>query len=166
MRLIGHLKNESSAKTLADYLLSMDIRNQVELDSDGWGVWVFSEDQIEAGREALASFVRNPGDSRFRNAAKNAAAVDERERREKAEFDKRVRTAGQIWTSASIGPVTLTLIIISVAVTLVFLGTDSPIINWLFISQYSLGLPEVRHGQILALDHADFHSFRHRAHPV
>ncbi len=53
MRLIGHLKSESSAKTLGDYLVSLDIRNLVEPDGEGWAVWIYSEDQIEAGRLAL-----------------------------------------------------------------------------------------------------------------
>src|SRR5271157_3590777 len=92
MRLIGHLKSESSAKTLADYLVSLDIRNQVEPDADGWAIWVYSEDQIEAGRQALSSYLNNPADSRFQNARQNAAAINERERREKAQFNKRVHT--------------------------------------------------------------------------
>ena len=89
MRLIGHLKNESSAKTLADYLVSLDIRNLVEPDAEGWAIWIYSEDQIEAGRQALSSYLDNPGESRFQNARQNAAAVDERTRREKAKFEKR-----------------------------------------------------------------------------
>ena len=40
MRLIGHLKNEASANTLADYLVSVDIRNQVEPDAEGWAIFV------------------------------------------------------------------------------------------------------------------------------
>src|SRR5271154_456043 len=86
MRLIGHLKNESSAKTLADYLVSLDIRNLVEPDAEGWAIWVYSEDQIEAGRQALTNYLHDPGDSKFQHASQNAAAMDERKRREKAKF--------------------------------------------------------------------------------
>lgn len=89
MRLIGHLKNESSAKTLADYLVSLDIRSLVEPDAEGWAIWVYSEDQIEAGREALSNYLHNPGDSRFQHASQNAAVVVERKRQEKAKFDER-----------------------------------------------------------------------------
>jgi hypothetical protein len=92
MRLIGHLKNESSAKTLGDYLVSLDIRNLVEPDAEGWAIWVYSEDQIEAGRQALSNYLHNPGDSKFEHASQNAAVVEERKRREKAKFDERVHT--------------------------------------------------------------------------
>jgi GlpG protein len=145
MRLIGHLQNESSAKTLADYLVSLDIRNLVEPDAEGWAVWVYSEDQIEAGRQALSSFLNNPDDGKFRNARQSAAAVEERHRREKAKFDERVRTPDRIWASSAIGPVTLTLIVASVAVTL--LAYLSPgLTYWLYLS-----LPEVRRGEIWRL---------------
>jgi GlpG protein len=154
MRLIGHLKSESSAKTLADYLISVDIRNQIEPDAEGWGIWVYSEDQIEAGRAALASYVSNPADSKFQNAARNAAVIDERQRREKASYDKRVHTAGELWMAASLGTATLTLIIISVIVTLLFLwDPTSATVDWLFISRnpFVQDLPEVRQGQIWRL---------------
>jgi GlpG protein len=145
MRLIGHLQNESSAKTLADYLVSLDIRNQIEPDAEGWAVWVYSEDQIEAGRQALSSFLDNPGDSKFLNARQNAAVVEERNRREKAKFNERVRTPDRIWVSPGIGPVTLTLIVISVAVT--FLASLSPALSYALY----LSLPEVSRGEIWRL---------------
>jgi GlpG protein len=145
MRLIGHLQNESSAKTLADYLVSLDIRNQIEPDAEGWAVWVYSEDQIEAGRQALSSFLDNPGDSKFQNARQNAAVVEERNRREKAKFNERVRAPDRIWVSSGIGPVTLTLIVISVAVT--FLASLSPALSYALY----LSLPQVRQGEIWRL---------------
>jgi GlpG protein len=152
MRLIGHLKNESSAKTLADYLVSIDIRNQVEPDAEGWAIWIYSEDQIEAGRQALSNFLHDPADSRFHHASQNAAAVVERHRREKAKFDKRIRTPDQIWVSSAIAPATLTLIILSVAVTLLNMANPaSPIIGSLYISQGIRGLPEVLQGEIWRL---------------
>ena len=153
MRLIGHLKNESSAKTLGDYLVSLDIRNLVEPDAEGWAIWVYSEDQIEAGRQALSNYLHNPGDSKFEHASQNAAVVEERKRREKAKFDERVHTPDRIWVSSAIGPVTLTLIVVSVAVTLLdILNPASPIIGLWFISQrFDSILPEVRHGEIWRL---------------
>jgi GlpG protein len=153
MRLIGHLKNESSAKTLANYLVSLDIRNLVEADAEGWAIWVYSEDQIEAGRQALSNYLHDPGDSRFEHASQNAAVVEERKRREKTRFDERVRTPDRIWVSSAIGPATLTLIVVSVAVTLLAnLNPASPIRQWLAISQTYYGiLPEVRRGEIWRL---------------
>jgi GlpG protein len=153
MRLIGHLKNESSAKTLADYLVSLDIRNLVEPDAEGWAIWVYSEDQIETGRQALSNYLHNPGDSKFQHASQNAAVVEERKRREKAKFDERVHTRDRTWLSSTIGPVTLVLILASVAVTLLAnLNPSSPIHSALCISQ-TMGnsLPEVCHGEIWRL---------------
>ena len=151
MRLIGHLQNESSAKTLADYLVSLEIRNLVEPDAGAWAVWIYSEDQIEAGRQALASFLANPGDSKFLQARQKAAAVEERHRQERAKFDERVRTPDRIWTSSAVGPTTLTLIIISVVVTLMA-GINPAIRYALYISQsFGLVLPEVLHGEIWRL---------------
>ena len=151
MRLIGHLKNESSAKTLADYLVSLDIRSLVEPDAEGWAIWVYSEDQIEAGREALSNYLHNPGDSRFQHASQNAAVVVERKRQEKAKFDERVRSPDRIWASTTIGPVTVTLIVVSVAVTL--LASLNPASRYaLYISQtIGRSLAEVRHGEIWRL---------------
>jgi GlpG protein len=152
MRLIGHLKNESSAKTLADYLISLDIRNLVEPDAEGWAIWIYSEDQIEAGRQALSSYLQNPGDSKFQHASQNAAAVDERKRREKAKFDQRVHTRDRIWISSTLGPVTLILIVVSVAETLLAnLNLPFSVVEALSISQSNHGLPEVCHGEIWRL---------------
>jgi len=154
MRLIGHLENESSAKTLGDYLVSLNIRNLVEPDAGGWAVWIYSEDQIEAGRQALSHYLENPNDSKFQRARETAAAVSRREEREKAEYNRRIHTPDRIWVSSnSIGPITLTLMGISVGVTLLsFLRPESAIVNALFMSDYAgRSLPEVHHGQIWRL---------------
>jgi GlpG protein len=153
MRLIGHLKSESSAKTLGDYLVSLDIRNLVEPDAEGWAVWIYSEDQIDAGREALTRYLNNPGDAKFQHASENAAVITERKRLEKAKFDKRVRSADRIWASSGTGPATLTLMLICIGVTLIYMvNPASPVIDWLVISEKFGGfLPEVRQGQIWRL---------------
>ena len=61
MRLIGRLNSEANAKTFGDYLTTLEIRYAVEPEADGrWAVWVFSEDQLEASRQALAGYLENP----------------------------------------------------------------------------------------------------------
>jgi GlpG protein len=153
MRLIGHLKNEASAKTLADYLVSLDIRNLIEPDGTDWAVWIYSEDQIEAGQKALAGYLQNPADNKYRVARQSAALAEERMRQEKARFESRMHTREQIWTSTSLGPVTLALIIISAVVTLLAsLTLPFSVQDWVCISQYTgRGLPEVRQGEIWRL---------------
>ena len=153
MRLIGHVKSESGAKTLGDYLVSLDIRNLIEPDAEGWAVWVYSEDQIAVGQQALTDYLRNPGDSRFRNASQNAAVVEERQRRERERLEERIHTRDRVWESSVMGPATLTLIVLSIAVTLLkSLEPSSPVIDALSISSNpGHDLPEVRHGEIWRL---------------
>jgi GlpG protein len=153
MRLIGHLKNEASARTFGGYLSSLEIRNMVEPDSEGWAVWIYSEDQIQKGSQALTAYLQNPADRNFQNAAETAAASEQRQRREETAFAKRVRTADQIWKRSDTAPLTLFLIGASVVITL-FAGLNPSLANvrWLLISEGAPGfLPEVRSGEIWRL---------------
>ncbi len=126
----------------------------VEPDSQGWAVWIYSEDQIESGSQALEAFLKNPADRSFQNAAETAAAAEQRQRREQAAFSKRVRTADQIWKRSDTAPLTLFLIGASVVVTL-FAGLNNPSlpnVRWLLVSEGGPGfLPEVQSGQIWRL---------------
>jgi GlpG protein len=152
MRLIGHLKTETSARTFGDYLTSLNIRNLIEPESDGWAVWVYAEDQIEAGHSALAGYLANPGDSKFVRASETAAAVRVREEQKQAQYAKRVRTSANLWPSLGFGWMTLALIIASIIVTLLcFYSVKAG--QWFMMSQ-TLGLgflPEVRQGQVWRL---------------
>jgi GlpG protein len=154
MRLIGHLKTEGSARTFGDYLTSLDIRNLVEPEQDGWAIWVYAEDQIEAGRNALASYFANPDDGKFRRASQTAAALRQKEKEEGAKFARRMRTREQLWPVAGRGRLTLVLIVASVLLTVVFQFTsdNSPSHYWFFISlRRASFLPEVRHGEVWRL---------------
>jgi GlpG protein len=153
MRLIGHLKSEDSARTFGGYLSSLDIRNMVEPDAEGWAVWIYSEDQIEKGNQALTAYLQNPADRSFQKGADSVAALEERQRKEHAAFAKRVRTADQIWNRSGRTPLTYFLIGASVVVTL-YVGLNPSYANmrWLLISEGEPGfLPEVRSGQIWRL---------------
>jgi GlpG protein len=154
MRLIGHLKSEASARTFGGYLSSLDIRNMVEPDAEGWAVWIYSEDQIETGSQALTAYLRNPADRSFQNAAEAAAASEQRQRREEAASAKRVLTADQIWRRSDTAPLTLFLIGASVIVTLFLVGLNPSFVNvrWLLISEGGPGfLPEVQSGEVWRL---------------
>jgi GlpG protein len=119
MRLIGHLKNEDSAKTFSGYLASLDIRNLIEPDAEGWAIWILSEDQIDPGQQALAAFVLNPADKKYQSASQ-AAEVMERERRlDATKAAKRFHDRDSIWANSNQAPLTLALIGICVMVTLV-----------------------------------------------
>ncbi|MGA2747591.1 MAG: rhomboid family intramembrane serine protease [Verrucomicrobiota bacterium] len=153
MRLIGHLKNEDAARTFADYLASLDVRSLVEADAEGYAVWVYSEDQIEASHQALAAFLKNPNDAKFHDATRNAAALEQRRRREEAAAAARIHTRERIFTQSGRAP--LTIVLIGVCVMLALVGglpPAAPVLRWLLISNWPIGfLPEVRAGQLWRL---------------
>jgi len=153
MRLIGHLKNEDSAKTFSGYLVSQDIRNLVEPDADGWAVWIHSEDQIEPGQQALAAFERNPTDKKYQSAALTALAKENQLRRDAEKAEKRFHDRDRIWFKASFAPLTLSLIGVCVLVTLMigFYPTFHDF-HRLAIDDLRFGfLLEVRDGQVWRL---------------
>jgi GlpG protein len=156
MRLIGHLKTETSAKTFGAYLTSVDVPNLVEPEADGsWAVWVHNEDQIPEGQAALDQFQCNPADAKFQEAPKKAAALEQKLRVQEGIARKRTFSRDSIWPQMSLGPLTLVLIVVSVLVTLT--GFMTPIwpdaMRWLAISEFTPAamLPEVRHGQLWRL---------------
>src|SRR5580658_2423353 len=104
MRLIGHLKNEASAKTFSGYLASLDIRNLIEPDAEGWAVWIHSEDQIEPGQQALAAFVQNPSDKKYQAASQAAVANENLRLRDEAQAAKRFHDRDRIWARSNLAP--------------------------------------------------------------
>lgn len=159
MRRIGHLKNEASAKTFSGFLVSRDIRNLVEPDSEGWAVWIHSEDQIEAGQQALEAYLLNPDDQKYQTGSDAAENMERQRRREEAKAAKRIHGRDQILSRSGLAPLTLSLVGACVAVTLTIgLNPDlSPTFHdmrWLAISrtirEVAL-LPEVRAGQVWRL---------------
>ena len=149
MRLISRLNSESNAKTLGDYLTCLEIRNTVEPEADGqWAVWVYSEDQLEAAGKALADYLANPNDPKFRRASAKAGAVRQREEKEKSEYAKRVLTPQAMWGGFTLGPLTLALMGICIIVAFAGLPPASP---YLWISVQPGFLREVRHGEVWRL---------------
>jgi GlpG protein len=153
MRLIGHLKNEASAKTFSGYLATLDIRNLIEPDAEGWAVWIHSEDQIEPGQQALAAYVQNPSDKKYLLASQAAEAMARQRLRDEAKAAKRVHDRDRIFAKSNLAPLTLSLIGFSVAVTLGigFYPTFRDY-HWLAIDDVGMGfLAEVRAGQMWRL---------------
>jgi GlpG protein len=153
MRLIGHLKNEAAAKTFSGYLASLDIRNLVEPDAEGWAVWIHSEDQIEPGQQALAAFAQNPTDKKYQTASQAAEAMERQRRREDAKAAKRIHDRDSIWAKSNLAPLTLSLIGACVVVTLVIgFYPNFNDYHWLAIDDLRFGiLTEARAGQVWRL---------------
>jgi GlpG protein len=165
MRAIGHLTDETAARTFGDYLYVQGIENHVELlKPDGWAVWVNDEDKIEQAASLLAAFRQNPNDPKYRAEGKSAAALREKEEKGEAAYRKKVRDRRQVFrplAAYGFGPLTFVLIVISVVVFIYSrLGTAHEPIMRLFITDYTLEgnligynptLPEIRHGEIWRL---------------
>lgn len=163
MRLIGRLNSEANAKTFGDYLTTLEIRYAVEPEADGrWAVWVFSEDQLEASRQALAGYLENPNDAKYKRASEKAGAIRQRAEKEQKEFAKRVVTRDTMWGGFGLGPLTLALM--AACIGLVLLAgfppqdagylSEEPYYKYLYISLVTRAagfLPEVRRGEVWRL---------------
>lgn len=91
MRQVGTIADETMARRLADYLLTVDVEAEVRpAGGSGWGVWVTREDDLERGRGALSEFLVNPDDPKYRSVARPAQEL--RRRAERAEREHRRRS--------------------------------------------------------------------------
>ena len=58
MRHIGSFANEAQARFFTDFLLSRNIRSQLEPEADRtWSIWIRDEDQIVEAQAALTRFL-------------------------------------------------------------------------------------------------------------
>jgi GlpG protein len=140
MRQIATLPDES-ARTFADYLLTLKIPTQLQPEGDGVAVWVCDEDHVPRARQELAEFTSNPGDARYRGAAPVAESLRRQEARLEEDYNRRQRRLQQRMQGLSVvhRPVTITLITISVVVALASnLGKrdEEPLLQALHISSY------------------------------
>ncbi len=154
MRLIGHLETEEAARTVSDFLYVEGVESQVERDaSDGWALWILAEDQIERASGVLRSYRQNPNDLPFKAKATQAAKL--RQQREKADaaYAKKIKPRAEVLRSlatAGFGPLTVTLIGISLAV----FALQSLNRRWEFLlalTDLTGGLQAVLRGQIWRL---------------
>jgi GlpG protein len=163
MRLIGHLGEESAARTFADYLYVQGIENQLDHQKDdGWAIWILDEDKIQRATGLLSAFRDNPADPRYRTEGKAAAELRAEQEKDQEAYRKKLRSRRHLFrplTPYGFGPLTFLMIVGSV--TVFFLskfGTDPQPIMGLFITgfdegvfQYDPPLPEVRRGEIWRL---------------
>lgn len=156
MRLIGHVTGEANAQLFSDYLSSLEIKSSVDHDSDDkWAIWIYSEDQVDAGKQQLAEFLAHPSDPKYAQGARRGEQVQSREREAEEKLSKRVFTRETIFRSnMAVGPITLALILICVGV-FVYGGFSSsvfPKLHALFMSEQPFKmLPEVQHGEVWRL---------------
>jgi GlpG protein len=151
MRLIGHLGDEPSARTFADFLYVQGIENRLEQQkNEGWAIWVIEEDRVDQATKLLADFQKSPQDPKYRAGAQGAAQRREAEQKDQEEYRKRVAGRQQLMRSFSpygVGPLTMVLIVAS---TVVFILSRFGQ-NREAVVQLLLWLPAVREGEVWRL---------------
>src|SRR4051812_15416528 len=157
MRLIGHLADESTAKTFADYLYVQGIQNQLEHEmTDGWGIWISDEDQLDHASGLLVAYRQNPDDPKYQAGGKTAGKLRAKEEDDKEAYHKKIRNRRDLFrplTGYGFGPLTFALIVCSIIVFAVSSFGDKPEpIMSLFITDFGSSfdntLPELRQGQL------------------
>jgi len=156
MRLIGHVVDESGARTFGDFLFVQGIQNHVEFEKDhGWAVWINDEDKIEQAASLLQGFRQNPTDHRYAKQAKAAAEKRAEEERKNEAFRKRIVEGNKVFRPVvgyGLGAVSLVLIFISIGVFILSkFGKDLEAVASLFIGLPGSGLYEILHGQLWRL---------------
>jgi len=166
MREIGKISNELDASTFRDFLYNRGIGCDIESDSRGnWTVWVEDEDRMEEAENLLQSFLQNPSDPEYVKGADGAEIRRQEKQREDQEFAKTLRTRADIFQAygfAGIGKITIVLMALSIAVTLICsFDNSNQVSGQLSIAEtfvvpgqgsaYFKHLKEVRDGQIWRL---------------
>jgi len=158
MRLIGHLANESYARTMGNYLLVQGIDNQLEFQKDeGWAIWIMDEDNLDRAAKLLEGFRANPADPKYQAEAKAADDIRAKKEKDEEAWRKRLSDRRNLFrpiVGYGLGPMTIVLIIACVVIFILSgFGNNPEKVAALFISEYERGarLPEIRHGQIWRL---------------
>lgn len=120
MRRIGTLSNRREADTFGDYLLTQEIRSQIDPSGDEWAVWVYDEDRLEEARRELQAFREHPEDEKYRNAIVEADRIRHREIRRQQQNRRQTVDMAARWRRPMIVqiPVTFGLVVTAVAVTI------------------------------------------------
>ena len=121
MRQVGNLSNQRDAQRFAAYLVTQGIDAHAEQDTHNWAVWVRDENTIEEARKSFELFKIDPQDSRYKGAERDAEAIRRDEAQRRIAAQKNVIEMRGRWrqSTARRAPLTTTMIVLSVLVTLV-----------------------------------------------
>jgi GlpG protein len=161
MRQLATLPDAQTARTFADYLLTLQIHSKLEQEPDGWAIWVRDEDHLPRARQELEEFNRNPSDPRYSAAPRIAGDLRQRQQQEEAAYHRRQNRFNRRMSGALASQsCTVALIVICVLVSLVSGGgQDRQIVQLLSIAQYrhieggllTLGLSPIAKGEVWRL---------------
>ncbi|MFO7901553.1 MAG: rhomboid family intramembrane serine protease [Planctomycetota bacterium] len=121
MRRIGSLPQERDARRFAAYLVTRGIDSHAEEDADSWAIWGRDEKRIDEARGELEAFRANPNDPRYEGVEQKAESIRREAAQQRQEAQKNVIEMRGQWKvqTAQHGPLTATLIALSVLVTLI-----------------------------------------------
>lgn len=153
--MIGQISTEDDARLFTDYLFVKGIRCEIESERDGsWMIWVLGEDDLETASDFLSRFQANPRDPEFDSLARQAEDLRKQVQLEDEKAAKRQFLKQDVFRSTAYGMGLATKVLIGLCV-LVWaareFGSNKDFWNFLFISNYRTGLPEIRDGQIWRL---------------
>ncbi len=166
MRQIGTLTDQRQAQRLADYLLTLGIRSQLETEQGAVVIWALDEDRIPQAREEFQQFVQDPNAERYSSAERQAQQLRDEWIQRERQRQRNVVTVKGRWNMPSAKGLTFVLIVLSCAAGFATdFGdrVDNPVWQLLVIDRYfdsngfPLGKPEfssqwdVLHGQIWRL---------------
>ncbi len=164
MRSIGRLQDEVLAQRLGDVLHAEGIEGQVDKNLQGsWEIWVLDDENIERAKQVLDQFNQHPDAPRFLEASRVAARKRQSEEQTRVGKRNRLIDGRTLFyvPPVPVGVLSLVLIIISVAVTLLTdFGKNERFRQPFTITEYQVvehyihdrpGLPEIRHGQVWRL---------------
>jgi GlpG protein len=161
MRQIATLPEGGAARTLADYLRTLQIDTRLNQEPEGWAVWVCDEDRVPQARQVLDEFQRNPSDPRYAGAARQAQALRLQERRTEAAYQRKQVKMDERMADPGTRPARWTVGLIAFC-AVVSLASQGGLPNSELVRDFSitssppadraaLGLPEVAHGEVWRL---------------
>jgi GlpG protein len=126
MRYLAQIEGKQQAETFVAYLLTQSVSTHIEGNADNdqlWDIWIRDEDALEQARAELAHFRSQPDDPKYAAAIPSARQIIRDKQAAQREAAKRVRPVNYRGTLATRGggripPLTLTLLIICIAVSI------------------------------------------------
>lgn len=119
MRQIGVLPDEEHAILFATFLQTQGIESRVEGHNGTLTLWVYDEDRVAEAKQEYESFLSEPDNVRYREAAEHAVRTRLRGMKARREERAQVVNMRDRWSRRpqSDFPLTIALIVISVVVT-------------------------------------------------
>lgn len=119
MRRIGTLSDRQEAARFGDFLLTQQIKSQIDPSGNEWAVWVHDEDRLDDAKEALEAFLADPDAERYQEAIVEADRVRHAEVRQRQQAKKNSVNMADRWRRPMIAqiPLTFALVVISVVVS-------------------------------------------------